>query len=56
MIEALVAFVLAVLILAVFHGPAWAVTLGSFGGLAFSLYVLILVIEWLVGKVRSANP
>lgn len=56
MIEALVAFVAAVLILAVFHGPAWAITLGTYGGLGFSLYVCILVIEWLVGKVRSANP
>ena len=53
LIEALIAFVLAVLILAVFHAPAWAVTLGSFGGLAFSLFVLILVIEWLFNKVKS---
>lgn len=53
MIEALVAFVLAVLILAVFHTPAWAITLGSFGGLGFSLYVLILVVEWLVGKLKT---
>ncbi len=52
MIDALVAFVIAVLILAVFHAPAWAITLGSFGGLGFSLYVLILVIRWLIGKVR----
>lgn len=47
------AFVLAVLLLAVFHGPAWAITLGTFGGLAFSLYVLILVIEWIVGKFKG---
>jgi hypothetical protein len=53
MIEALVAFVLAVLIIAVFHGPAWAVTLGAFGGLGFSLYVLILVVEWIVGRLKS---
>lgn len=53
MIEALVAFVLAVLILAVFHAPAWAITLGSFGGLGFSLYVLILVVEWIVGKLKT---
>lgn len=53
MIEALVAFVAAVLILAVFHGPAWAVTLGTFGGLGYSLYVLILVAEWIVGKLKS---
>jgi|GEM_PF-3348099 len=53
MVEALVAFVLSVLILAVFHGPAWAVTLGTYGGLGFSLYVLILVIEWIVGRLKS---
>jgi len=51
-VEALIAFVLSVLILAVFHSPAWAITLGSFGGLAFSLYVLILVIEWIIGKLK----
>ncbi len=54
MIEALIAFVLAVLILAVFHAPAWAITLGTYGGLGFSLYVLILVVEWLLGKARSS--
>lgn len=53
MVEALIAFVLAVLILAVFHSPAWAITLGTFGALAFSLYVLILVLEWVVGKVKK---
>ena len=52
MVEALIAFVLAVLILAVFHSPAWAITRGSFGALAFSLYVLILVIEWIIGKLK----
>jgi hypothetical protein len=53
MIEALVAFVAAVLILAVFHAPAWAITLGSFGGLGFALYVCILVVEWIFGKLKS---
>jgi len=53
MIEAVVAFLLSVLVLAVFHGPAWAVTLGTFGGLGFAFYVLILVIEWVVGKLKS---
>jgi hypothetical protein len=52
MVEALIAFVLAVLILAVFHSPAWAITLASFGALGFSLYVLILVVEWVIGKVK----
>lgn len=53
MIEAVVAFLLAVLIQVVFGGPAWAIRLGQFGGLAFALYVLILVIEWIIGKVKS---
>jgi hypothetical protein len=52
MIEALIAFVMAVLILAVFHGPAWAITLGTYGGLGFALYVLILVAEWLIAKAK----
>lgn len=53
MIEALVALVLAVLLLAVFPTPQWASRLGSFGGLGFVLYVLILVAEWIFGKVKS---
>ena len=56
MIEAIISVLLAVLVLAVFGGPAWAVKMASFGGLAFVLYVLILVIEWLVGVARGANP
>ena len=52
MIEAVIALLLAVLILAVFSGPVWLIKLGAFGGLGFALYVLILVIEWLVGLVR----
>lgn len=55
MVEALVAFVLAVLILAVFHSPAWAITLGAFGGLGFVFYVAILVLEWLFGKFRLST-
>jgi hypothetical protein len=53
MVEALIAFLLSVLILAVFHSPAWAITLGAFGGLGFALYVLILVVEWVAGKLKS---
>jgi hypothetical protein len=53
MIEALIAFVLAVLVLAVFHGPAWAITLGTYGGLGFAFYVLILLVEWFIGKIKG---
>jgi uncharacterized membrane protein YjjB (DUF3815 family) len=56
LIEALIAFVAAVLIIAVFQAPAWALKLGSFGGLAFSLYVLILVVEWIIGKLPPRGP
>ena len=52
LIEALLAFVLSVLILVVFSGPGWAIKLGTFGGLGFALFVLILVVEWLFGKIR----
>lgn len=50
MVEALIAFLFSVLILSVFHSPAWCITLGAFGGLGFALYVLILVIEWLIAR------
>ena len=52
MVEALIAFVLAVLILAVFNAPQWAIKIGTFGGLGFALYVLILVIEWFLGYIK----
>lgn len=53
MIEALIALLLSVLVIAVFSAPSWALKLGQFGGLAFVFYVLILILEWLVGKVRA---
>lgn len=53
MVEALIAFVLAVLLLAVFKAPSWLIRLGEFGGLGFVLWVVILVIEWVFGKIRS---
>jgi hypothetical protein len=58
LLEALVAFVLAVLVLAVFHGPAWSIQLGQFGGLGFAFYVLILLLEWMIGRVKNPqrNP
>ena len=52
MVDALIAFVLAVLILLVFNGPAWAIKLGAFGGLGFALYVLILVIKYLIAQLK----
>lgn len=53
MIEALVAFVLAVLFVFVFQGPAFILRLGVVGGVGFVCWVLILVIEWLLGKLKS---
>jgi hypothetical protein len=52
-IEALVALILSILVLAVFGGPAWALKMSGFGGLGFVFWVLILVIEWLVGKIKA---
>ncbi len=53
MIEAVIALMVSILILAVFGGPAWAIRIGQFGGLGFAMYVLILVIEWAIGKVKT---
>ena len=50
--DTIIAFVLAVLILLVFHGPAWIITLGQYGGLGFSILVLIIVIRWILGNVK----
>jgi len=56
MIEALIGLVVAVFILAVFGAPAWAIKCGSFGGLGFFIYVCILVLEWIFGRIRALNP
>jgi hypothetical protein len=53
MIEALVALLLSVLCIAVFGAPSWALTMAKFGALGFIFWVLILVIEWIVGKLRQ---
>lgn len=53
MFEALIAFVAAVLIIAVFNSPGWAIKVGQFGGLGFVLWVLILIVEWLIAKAKS---
>ncbi len=53
MIEALIALVLSVFIIAVFGGPSWAIKCGQFGGLGFFLYVLILVIQWAIGQAKK---
>ncbi len=52
MIEAVVALLLSVLFIAVFSGPVWLMKLGQFGSLGFVFWVLILVAEWIFGKVR----
>jgi len=52
MIEGVIALMIAVLILVVFGGPAWAIKIGQFGGLGFAMYVLILVIEWAIAKLK----
>ena len=52
MIEAVVALLLAVLLVLVFSA-GWALKLAVVGGVGFGIYVLILVILWAVGRVRS---
>jgi hypothetical protein len=52
MVEALIALVVAILILTVFKAPAWIIRIGSYGGLAFVLYVFILVLKFLIGSLR----
>lgn len=51
-LEVVVAFGLAILFLAVFNAPLWLIKLGSFGGLGFAFFVMILVAKWLIGYVR----
>jgi hypothetical protein len=52
MIEALIALVLAVFLIFVFH-VGWAAAVIGIGGLGFFLYVVILVAEWLIGRLRQ---
>lgn len=52
MIEAVVALLLALLLVFVFT-VGWTAKVAALGGVAFFIYVLILVIEWLVGKVKG---
>ena len=56
MIEAVVAFLLSVLVIAVFGAPASALKLAAFGALGFVFYVLILVLEWLFGRFGWHRP
>ncbi len=53
MYEAVVALLAAVLILGVFKAPHGLIRLGEYGGLAFVLYVGILLIEFVLGRVRN---
>ncbi len=53
MIEALIALLLAVLFIAVLKVPQGILRLGQYGGLAFVLYVAILLVEFIFGRLRS---
>jgi hypothetical protein len=55
MIEALIALVLAVFSIFVFHF-GWVSAVVGIGGLGFFLYVCILVLEWFFGWVKTRNP
>jgi hypothetical protein len=52
MIEAVIAFLLSVLVIAVFGAPAWALKLATFGALGFVFWVLVLVAEWIMGRLK----
>ena len=52
MIDILIAFLVSVLLLAVFTPPAWLLKLASFGSLAFVIYALILLARYVVGKLK----
>lgn len=52
MIEAVVALLLALLLVFVFT-VGWVGKVATLGGVAFFIYVGILILEWAVGKVRS---
>ena len=53
MIEALVAFVLAVLLVFVFAVPQWLAKLVPVVGITCILWIAIMVIEWVVGWART---
>lgn len=55
MIEALVALVVAVFLIFVFH-VGWAAAVIGIGGLGFFLYVCILVLKWIFGQIKARNP
>jgi len=52
-VEALIAVVVAIFVLAVFNGPPWAIRAGQFGGLGFMVFVLILLGEWVIEKINK---
>jgi len=53
LLECVIALMISIIMLAVLSAPAWLVKLAPFGGLAFVILVLILLIEWLFGKIQS---
>ena len=50
MIEALITLALALLLAFLGTTPAWLAKVSLVGGIAFVLYVVILVVRWLVAR------
>lgn len=53
--EAFVALLIAVLILAVLTAPVWLIKLGAYGGLGFAIYATWQFVKWLVATLRAQN-
>ena len=51
MVEALIAFVIAVLLVFAFTVPAWLAKLYPVGSIMVILWLAIMVIEWVFGKI-----
>jgi len=53
MIEVAIAFLIAGFLFFVSGAPRWFTTVSEIGGFAFATYLVILIVEWLLGKVKS---
>ena len=52
MIEILIALVISMLAVLVFH-PAWIATFAVIGGVAFVIWAIICIIEWLIAQAKK---
>jgi len=52
MIEILIALLIAMLAVFVFH-PAWMATFAVIGGVAFVIWAIISIIEWIIAQTKK---